>query len=178
MNQKPTHQDRSKNGNARTTIQKKTPYHDPVKQHDGKSISGELICKYCHAIYQDKHWQPLENLDPKLIDRIQKGICPACHLERQHLSDGVVHLMGAFVGNHLEEIKNLIENIGELEEKRDILNRIERIEQKNGGITVYTSKNQLAVEIGKKVSNAHKGGKLDIQWSKEDKPVDVTWNKD
>lgn len=178
MNQKPTHQDRSKNGDARTTIHQKTTYHDPVKQHNGKTLSGELICQYCHAIYQNKRWQPLENLDPKFIDKLEKTVCPACHLERGHLSDGVVHLRGSFLGEHLEEIKNLIENTGETETERNILNRIERIEQNEDGLTVYTSKNQLAVLIGKKVADAFKGGKLDIQWSKEDKPVEVTWHKD
>ena len=43
-------------------------------------------------------------------------------------------------------------------------------------ITVYTTKNQLAVELGKKIAAAHKGGKLEIQWSKTDKPVEVRWH--
>ncbi len=160
------------------TTNSNTTHHDPAKQHDGKKPSGELICKYCHAIYQDKHWQAFENLDPKFIDELKQSVCPACHLEKNHLSDGVVHLTGNIISWHGTDIKNRIENIGDAEIKRDIMNRIERIEETEDRITVYTTKNQLAVEIGKKISDDHKGGTLDIKWSKGDKAVEVTWKKD
>ncbi len=153
-------------------------HHDPDKKREKNEGNGELVCKYCNAIYQGKHWQSLEKLDLTLIDKFKKGVCPACHMSKNHLSDGVLHLSGAGFMEKKEEIKNLVENIGKKEEERDIENRVERIEEKSDSMIVYTSKNQLAVEIGKKIADSHKGGTLDIKWSKEDKPVDVTWNKD
>jgi hypothetical protein len=58
------------------------------------------------------------------------------------------------------------------------MNRVERLDSGADEITAYTSKNQLAAEIGRKLDRAYKGGKLEIKWSKDDKPVDVTWHKD
>lgn len=158
------------------TTNKKSTHHDPAKKRLEQKSPGELICKYCHAIYQNKRWQPLEKLEARLIDRFKQGVCPACHLERGHLSDGVLHLGGAILTAHHDEIKNLIHNIAEKEEARNIENRIERIEEKTGEITVYTGKNQLAVELGKKINDAYKGGVLEITWSKEDKPAEVRWH--
>ncbi len=153
-------------------------HHDPAKKNDGKKLSGELICKYCHALYQEKRWQSFENLDTKFIDQLHKTVCPACHMEKNHISDGVLHLTGVGVIKNLAEIKKRIENVAAMEEKRDILNRIERIEETKNGLTIYTAKNQLAVELGKKISEDHKGGALDIKWSKGDKVAEVTWKKD
>lgn len=156
----------------------KGSYHDPAKKREPQHEVGELICKYCHAVYQNKHWVAFEKLEAKFIDQLKKGSCPTCHETMQHLSDGVLHLSGVVLDKHFSEIKNIIHNIGEKEETRDIENRIERIEETNDGLTVYTSKNQLAVELGKHVDQAYKGGKLEIKWSKEDKPAEVRWHND
>ena len=112
------------------------------------------------------------------MDELRVGICPACHEQIGHLSDGVLHLSGTGMVKNKTEIKNLIQNTAKREEERDILNRVERIEDNRNEMVIYTTKNQLAVEIGKKVAAAHKGGKLDIKWSKNDKPVEVYWNFD
>ena len=155
-----------------------TPHHDPAKKRTSGGISGELICKYCNAVYQNKRWIPFEKLDPTFIDQLKKGVCPACHLQQNHLSDGVVHLTGKMVGLHKEEIKNLLHNIAQKEEARDVENRLERMEETDETITLYTSKKQLATEMGKHVDDAYKGGTLEIKWSKEDKPVEVRWHHD
>lgn len=168
-------------------IQQQTPFHDPNKKKEkrfgydegNRHLKHELICKYCNAVYTEKHWKPLKDLDPKYIDKLHKVVCPACHEQKNHVSDGILHLSGSTLSEHHEEIKNIIHNIEEKEKNRDILNRIERIEEKStDAMIIYTSKNQLAVELGKKVSDAYKGGKLDIKWSKGDKPVEVYWHKD
>lgn len=154
-------------------------YHDPNRDGEKGQKGDHIICKYCHAVYQNKKWEKLNDMDPKFVDELKQGCCPACHLEKGHLSDGVLHLSGTFLEEHKEEIKNLIHNIAEKEEDRDFMNRVERIDESEAGkIVVYTTKNSLAVEIGKKIDSAHKGGTLDIKFSKEDKPVDVRWHLD
>lgn len=141
-------------------------------------IRTKLMCKECRAVYDGKYWRPFEKLDPKLIDELKITICPACHEQFGHVSDGVLHLKGTGYKAHVHEIKNLIHNSADREEERDILNRVERIEEENDEMTVYTTKNQLAVELGKKINSAYKGGKLEIKWSKDDMPVEVYWNFD
>jgi hypothetical protein len=139
-------------------------------------LRAKLMCRHCRAIYDGKGWQPFEKLDPHMIDELKMSICPACHEQVDHISDGVLHINGPLLTKHKEEIINLLHNTAKLEESRDILNRIERIDQDAPDkLTVYTTKNQLAVELGKKVASAYKGGKLEIKWSKEDKPVEVNY---
>lgn len=143
-----------------------------------RNLKDVLICRYCNAIYEDKHWVSLEKLKLKFIDKLKPGVCPACHEEHSHISDGVLKLRGSFISQHRAEIENTILNLGKTAEQKDILNRIERIETQPDALTIYTTKNQLAVKIGKKIDSSHKGGKLIIKWSKNDKPVEVTWNKE
>ena len=135
----------------------------------------KLMCKYCRAIYNGKSWQPFEKLNPKMIDELKMATCPACHEQFDHISDGVLHLKGPGITPIKKEIMNEIKNIADHEESRDILSRVERIEDNKEEVRVYTTKNQLAVELGKKIASAHKGGKLEIKWSKQDKPVEVYW---
>lgn len=140
-----------------------------------KGMSTKLLCRYCHAVYDGKGWIPFKKLDPKMIDQLHASVCPACHEINDHLSDGVLHLEGAGVKPHIKDIKNLIMRLGKQAEEKNILDRLERMDDDKNGMTVYTTMNQLAVKMGKAVASAYKGGRLDIQWSKRDKPVEVTW---
>ncbi len=160
----------------------RTPNMDAEKRYPfdagQKKKQGELICRYCNAVYDEKHWRHFDDLNPAHIDKLTKSVCPSCHEIRGHISDGVLHIEGTFVKANQEQIQGIIANCEAKETERDVLNRVERIESNKNEITVYTAKNTLAVEIGKKLDSAHKGGKLDIRWSKDDKPVDVRWHKD
>lgn len=167
----------------KTTKRAKLPNRQQEKRffsdQGAQYVHGKLICKQCRAIYDGKHWEPFEKLNPRMVDELKMSICPACHEKINHLSDGVLHLSGSGFIHHKDEIRHLIMNTGKREEQRDILNRIERIdESKQEEMAVYTTKNQLAVELGKKITSAYKGGKLEIQWSKNDKPVEVKWHYD
>jgi NMD protein affecting ribosome stability and mRNA decay len=154
-------------------------HRDPNKKSDHFAKGDHIICKYCHSIYQGKKWEPLKDMNATFVDEITKGVCPSCHLEKGHLSDGVLTLSGTFLEQHKDEVKHLIHNLGEKEEERDIMNRIERIDESEPQqMVIYTTKNSLAVEIGKKVNDSYKGGKLDIKFSKKDKPVEVHWHLD
>jgi len=148
-------------------------------EQDSKHLKSGLQCKYCKAIYQEKRWRPYADLDPKYVGELHESVCPTCHKKNSHYSDGQITISGKFVKEHKTEIMNLIENIARREEKRDVLNRIERIDEEDENKTViYTSKNDLARLLGKKLDSAYKGGKLDYNWSKEDKFAEVKWVKE
>ena len=145
----------------------------------GKKKSNlKLLCRYCHAVYNGKAWVPFAKMDPKIIDELKASTCPACHEIKDHVSDGVLHISGAGVKAHIKEIKNLVTHMGKMAEAKNVLDRIERIDESKDGLIIYTTLNQLAVRIGKGVSSALKGGKLDIRWSRQDKPVEVYWTYD
>jgi NMD protein affecting ribosome stability and mRNA decay len=156
-------------------------YHSPDMSRPKKMSNiknAKLLCQECHAVYDGKSWQAFEKTNTKIMDELRASICPSCHEKIGHISDGVLHLSGTGMVKNKTEIKNLIQNTAKREEERDILNRIDRIEESPNEMTLYTSKNQLAVEIGKKIAAAHKGGKIEIKWSKGDKPVEVHWHFD
>ncbi len=164
--------------NASNTTKQAQKFHSSNKSRTKKVSSDKstkILCKECHAVYDGKSWKAFEKSNPRVLDRLHVGICPACHEEIDHLSDGVLHLSGTGFVKNKSEIKNLIKNTAKREEERDILNRVERIEDLRNEMVVYTTKNQLAAELGKKIAAAHKGGKLEIKWSKNDKPVEVKW---
>lgn len=167
---------------GKTIIKVRTPEKTKEKRYafdlGQKNIHTELICKFCSAVYEDKHWRPVTQLKPEYIDRLQPSVCPACHARKGMVSDGIVHIGGSFMNQHRQEILNIILKTEERENNRDVLNRIERIDTRPNELIVYTAKNMLATEIGKKIAEAYKGGKLEIKWSKKDKPVEVKWFKE
>ena len=151
------------------------PFYGFKKEKKGGSL--KLLCRYCHAVYNGKAWIAFEKMDPKIIDELKASVCPACHETMDHVSDGILHIGGSGVKPVLQEIKNMITRMAKQAEAKNVLDRVERIETERDGIVVYTTLNQLAVRIGKNIASAHKGGKLDIRWSKGDKPVEVYWTK-
>ena len=138
----------------------------------------KLICRQCQAVYDGKSWMHFSKMNPAMVDELKISICPACHEKTSHLSDGILHISGSGVKPHWQDIKNLIMNMGKKAEAKNILDRVERIDENQNEMTVYTNKNQLAVIIGKHIASAYKGGKLEIKWSKGDKPVEVKWRYD
>lgn len=143
-----------------------------------KTVRTKILCRQCQAVYDGKGWIAFKKMDPKMVDQLKMGICPACHEENDHMSDGILHIRGMGVAAHQKEIVNHINKMGKQAEEKNIEDRVERVDQGRGEITVYTTLNQLAVRIGKGVASSYKGGKLDIKWSREDKPVEVFWTYD
>ena len=143
-----------------------------------KHMKDNIVDPESNLIYQDKHWKPVEKLDPKKVDQMKEGKAPITEMLHAQICDGVLHLTGTFLEKHKEEIHNTVMNCEKLAKERDSMNQIENIEESKTGITIYTVKNQLAVIIGKKLDSAFKGGNLEIKWSKGDKPSEVRWHKD
>lgn len=91
---------------------------------------------------------------------------------------GQITAVGRFDKEEKAELLNLVENAGEAQRKRDRCDRILRVKSTGGGFVVHTSKPHLAVNIGKKLHAARKGGELNIVWSSGDLPVRVLWIAD
>lgn len=139
-------------------------------------------CNRCHAVFYDNHWHH----EPALYERVagnqlDKNIfCPECTWIKAGFHgivnfEGEVLLKGVPSEQVKKEIINEIRNIGTRASNRDPQDQIIKIEDKGDTIRITTTENQLAISIGKQVARAHKGGKLDIKLSKEDKPVRIVW---
>jgi len=71
-----------------------------------------------------------------------------------------------------EEIMNIVRS-GKKTPGDD--SRIISVAEKGGKIVIHTSSDDLAVSIGKKIHNSHKGGSLTVVWGKAELPARVTW---
>ena len=67
-----------------------------------------------------------------------------------------------------EEIISNIKNTGERAYKRDPLDRIISIKKTGDRVEVLTTENQLARNIARQVTRAHKNFQSDISWSKNE----------
>ncbi len=157
----------------KNTKDKRYPF-DKGKKHMNENI----VDPKSDLVYQDKHWKPVDEINPNHTDDIKTGQSPLTEMKESGICDGILRLSGTFLEKHKEEIINTIKNSEELAEERNPMNQIENIEEDEEGITVYTAKNKLAVTLGKKIDSAFKGGELKITWSDDDKPADVKWHKD
>lgn len=158
---------------------------DIVRKDVAAGPSG-IRCVHCGAIFHDKHWHSRTLLEmpntSMMASALKDGWCDECRWERLHASRAIPHsgeviLVGPFVPQERREILHLIRNVGHRAMERDPEDRVVHIADEGDGIRVFTSENQLAVSIGKQVDHARKGGKLEIVWSKTDKPVLVKWMK-
>lgn len=147
------------------------------------------ICQKCQAVFYDKKWHTKTGLKNHLKNKTEvkktgfagwfaaqvksEKVCPACK-QKKDFSEGVVYLKN-IPGNKKGEILRLIANIGQRADARDREDRVVKIEEKEKQITVYTSENQLALSIAKQVARAHKGGELEIKFSKNEEAVRVYW---
>ena len=76
--------------------------------------------------------------------------------------------LGSKGGKVKTDILNTIKNSDEQARDRDPMDRILWMKDKDDEVRVFTSENQLAVRIGKKLESSFPGSKLEIKHSGED----------
>ena len=148
------------------------------EQEFGPGKEGIIMCPVCHAYYYKKSWHnDLEGLTPNRFAEhdIRFSTCPACEMKKGKTFEGEV-IIKLSDELHKHDVLNAIHNSDEQARDKDPMDRVLWITDSGSEIRVYTSENQLAVKIGKKLDSALKGGKLDIQYSRED-VARVTWEK-
>lgn len=153
----------------------------PEPEHKkAKGKSPGIICPKCHAVYFGKRWHPAKELGSAYAasEEIVYELCPEDkEMAKGH---GVMGYEGEIILKNIPngliaEFEQEIRNIGKRAESRDPEDKIIKIEKIAGGIRVLTSENQLAASMGKQIARAHKGGQLEIKWSKQDKAARVIW---
>ena len=141
-----------------------------------KTRSGDAVCKRCHAVYFDKSW----HTDPKLyaefkVRRATERLCGECQKIRQKDGYGGEVILKNIIAAEKAELIQEIKNIGARASRRDPEDQIIKIEDNGKAIRITTSENQLAISLGKQIAASHKGGKIQIKLSKEDKLIRVEW---
>ena len=149
-------------------------YGDP---YISKLNQGErAVCTRCHAVYQRRHWLFDENLYQQSAAQpeTRKVVCPACHKISDNYAQGEVVLRGAFLEAHREEIMHLISNEEERAKGLNPLERIVRITESGGALTVTTTNEKLAQRIGRALQKAYHG-EVSYRWSEDTKYAHVEW---
>lgn len=141
-------------------------------------ISGNAVCKKCHAVFINKRWTLDEDLYGKTVDRKDtvRIICAACRKVKDKFPGGVVKLKGEFLSEHKNEILNLIKN----EEQRAMgfnpLERIMSIHDIKSGIEITTTNEKLAQRIGRSLQKAYQG-RVYYKWSDDTKLLRAEWER-
>jgi len=132
-----------------------------------------LKCSDCGIVYFDKAWHHglLEEKQEHLKENRQFKftLCPACKMKKDKVFEG--ELVVKFKTYNLKlktDLLNTIKNSNKQGQERDPLDRILWTEEKGDEVRIFTSENQLAVKIGKKLKSSFPGSKLEIKHSGED----------
>lgn len=155
------------------------------EQEFGPGKKGIIICIDCNAYYYDKSWHPslegaVKGQTPEEFadHEVKFQPCPACQMKKDKTFEGeIIIKLNDVNDSQKSDILNAIHNADKQAQDRDVMDKVLWIEDKGTEIRVYTSENQLAIRIGKKLDSAFKGGKLNINHSKSEDAARVVWEK-
>ena len=164
-------------------IAPRRPYSKKGKQELGLAKKEYAICPDCNSVYFDKAWHHMLEEDAKHLKdagikfkKLRFKVCPACQMKKDKTFEGelVIDLSGIAPHNG-EEIMKIIENSDKQARDKDPMDRILWIEKEAKEIRIFTSENQLAVRMGKKLKSAIKNSTLKIAHSHEEDAMRVFW---
>ncbi len=142
-----------------------------------------MICETCQSVYFEKAWHHSLDEDAKHLtdEKIEKAeikfkTCPACQMKKDKAFEGelIIKMSGANPTIR-QNVMSLLKNSDIQAMEKDPMDRILWTEIKGNDTHVYTSENQLAVRMGKKLESAFKGSTLAINHSKEEDLIRATW---
>ena len=132
-----------------------------------------LKCSDCGVVYFDKSWHHglLEEKQEHLIENRQFKftLCPVCKMKKDKIFEGEIIIKLKAESLKLRaDVLSTVKNSDKQAQERDPMDRILWMEEREDGIHIFISENQLAVKIGKKLKSSFPGSKLEIKHSGED----------
>nr|WP_090439605.1 BCAM0308 family protein [Pseudomonas benzenivorans] len=135
--------------------------------------SGTALCPQCGVTYHRGHWS-WKSAAPS---DAQSVVCPACRRIADDQPAGILHLGGKFLGEHRQEILNLIHNTEAAEKTAHALERLLKVTDKDDGLEVTTTGMHLANRIGHALNAAYKGHS-EYHYSDDENSVHIRWQRD
>lgn len=143
----------------------------------GKGRKGLIICPDCKAVYYKKSWHhDIAHFAGKEDVSVKFMLCPADQMIKNKQYEGKVVVKNA--PKELEaEIAHLIKNVGFSAFEKEPMHRLISIEKVKGELVAFTTENELAVSMAKKIGSAHKKAKVKISFGREpsDVAIAVVW---
>ncbi|MEN8160039.1 MAG: BCAM0308 family protein [Myxococcota bacterium] len=131
-------------------------------------------CPSCGASYREGRWT-----SQTAPAGSHEEVCPACRRVADDYPAGVLHVEGAFVGAHREELVGLIRHVEERERAEHPLKRIMAIEDEGAGFLVKVTDAKLAPSMGHALRSAYEGDlELPPTTSDRENLVRVRWTRD
>lgn len=152
------------------------------EQEFGLAGKGYVICPDCKSVFFDKSWHHLMDEDKHFSaekdTNIKFAVCPACDMLKKKMFEGEITIKLKTQNLKLKaDILGAIKNSDEMARERDPMDRVLWMEDNGNEIKVYTSENQLAVKIGKKLDSSFPGGQLKIEHSHGEDLIRVRWER-
>lgn len=158
----------------------KFPAKEKYKKPEFEMAKGEyLICPECYSVYFRGSWHHALSGDKDLKENknLKFTICPADKMIKAKQFEGQLLLEGV-PAEIKKDLFNLVENTGGMAFKKDPMDRIISIKDKNGQVEILTTENQLAQRIAGKIKESFKN-KMRSGWkiihSHGEDPVRITW---
>lgn len=163
--------------------------HDEGRHRTRRHEAEPAVCKRCSAVWTNRRWTSPSQSDDrgtggaqgetrKDVQAARETICPACRQLQDGVPGGFVHLEGAFLDQHRGEIEQTMRNEADRAAELNPLARImEWQRDAEGGITVSTTTDHLALRLGRAIEGAY-GGDARITFSHENKLTRVRWRRD
>jgi len=143
--------------------------HDSYKA--GRKLPEPTRCPDCGAVFLHGRW--VWGAAPA---GAHEERCPACHRIHDRFPAGFVALHGAFLGEHRDEILQLMRHHEAKEKAEHPLQRIMAIADSADGVTVTTTDTHLARDLAQALHKAYKG-KLEFHYNKEENLLRATWSR-
>jgi hypothetical protein len=146
------------------------------------ALAEPAVCKICGDIYADRRWSlpdaQRESAKHPHFRAAQQVICPACKRQAAKIPSGYVHLSGAFLTAHFDEITRLLHNEAARAAEDNPLARImEAKPETTDQLTITTTTEHLAQRLGHALEKAY-DGKVRYDFSHEIKLAHVYWQRD
>ncbi|HZS06486.1 MAG TPA: BCAM0308 family protein [Blastocatellia bacterium] len=156
--------------------------HEAGRHHAPAAMPEPAVCTVCGDVYADRRWsQPdAERQSAKHPEfrPAHEVVCPACKRRQSGVPSGYVHLGGAFLTAHRDEIERLLDNeAGRAAEDNPLARIMDWKKEKAGKLTVTTTTEHLAQRLGHALEKAF-DGEVRYDFSHENKLAHVWWQRD
>jgi len=151
-------------------------------RHRGKRAPREpAVCGLCGALYFKRRWIGADSehgAEENHFRPAKVTTCPACIQIQGGAPSGYVYVKGSFFIAHRDEVESLLRNEAERAAEDNPLARIMLWKENGDGkLTLSTTTEHLAQRLGHALEKAY-DGKVDYDFSHENKLARVTWQRD
>lgn len=158
--------------------------HDAGRKRPARAPAEPRVCRTCGAVYRRRRWITAEVAALQVpaivagVEPVAPATCPACRRAASQTPNGFVYLEGAFLGDHGEEVLQLVRREAARAEVDNPTGRIIGVARERGSrLVVTTTTEHLAERLGHALARAY-DGRVRFDFSHENKLARVYWRRD